>query len=321
LSTRKIAEHVVGYYLPQVRPYVAHRGTNEAPGDDRRLDQISSRGQKPSVTIEAVFRLHLQAGGAVSAALARRNAPKAYDACLDEVECNFARYPLRRLQVIGGTPHEFLYRQPTWGESVSVRRLRTEGSVEFLPGAAAELLRLAPLIRPLVEHHWVRQVSVLNGLDLESGALHHHLFGQARTAFPKRLAADLLEIQRGRCFYCSKPVSGKRVEIDHVLPWSRLPNDAVENLVAADSRCNNDKRDRLLVRRHVERWLEHLQGCGHHLREVAVRVKLDSAPERARALMRAGYAFLPEGTPLWLARGEVREEPLGPIRSLLATET
>jgi 5-methylcytosine-specific restriction endonuclease McrA len=45
-----------------------------------------------------------------------------------------------------------------------------------------------------------------------------------------------------RCLYCEKSI-GQEADIDHLLPWARHPDNGIENLVVADSRCNNDKRD------------------------------------------------------------------------------
>ena len=54
------------------------------------------------------------------------------------------------------------------GESVSLARLAAAGGamVVLRPGAGDQLIRLAPLVRPLVELHWVRMVADLNSLAL-----------------------------------------------------------------------------------------------------------------------------------------------------------
>lgn len=42
------------------------------------------------------------------------------------------------------------------------------------------LVRLAPLIRPLIEVHWTRMVARLNGVARAEEDLRRHLFGSAR---------------------------------------------------------------------------------------------------------------------------------------------
>jgi len=45
------------------------------------------------------------------------------------------------------------------------------------------------------------------------------------------------------------------VQVDHFVPWARHPDDAIENLVVADGRCNGDMRAFLAAPDHVGRWL------------------------------------------------------------------
>jgi 5-methylcytosine-specific restriction endonuclease McrA len=51
----------------------------------------------------------------------------------------------------------------------------------------------------------------------------------------------------GRCQYCGK----KAESIDHVVPRSRGGEHSWENVVAACSRCNTAKRDRMLHETHM----------------------------------------------------------------------
>lgn len=308
LTTRDVAEHVVRIYYPQVREYVG------LSGEPTPLRQISN---KSSVSIAAVLRLRMAAGDR-SLGSAEREQPAEYTKCVEAVEANFARYPLLLLQVLGGVSVPFLY-TVDWSDHVTRRQLdRQPGVLTFVDGAADELLRLAPLVRPLVEVHWVREVSKWSKLSVEEPHLRHHLFGADRTTFPDWLRSLLRETQQGRCFYCAAPLGSRPTQVDHVLPWSRWPNDAVENLVLADRACNGDKSDRLVVARHVERWLDHVEGRGPVLAERASVHGWETSPERSVALMRAGYAHIPAGSPLWAGRGDVRVEPLDPIRRLLA---
>ena len=249
----------------------------------------------------AVVRLHLigETSGRRTLRALELHHPDEVDRCLDEVERTFARYPIRLLQVVGNEHRPFLY-DIDWGESVTLAALHATGGgvVRFRPRASDELLRLAPLLRPLIELHWVRMVAALNGLDLESERLRSHLFGATRTGFPTALRSGLRELQDGRCFYCDERLRS-RVEVDHFIPWSRWPNDAVENLVLADA-CNNHKRDHLAAGEHARRWAQRLVAGGADLTTLAGSAAWSSEPERSLSIGRSSYFHLPDGTPLWV---------------------
>jgi hypothetical protein len=75
----------------------------------------------------------------------------------------------------------------------------------------------------------------------------------------------LQELQHDRCFYCDDALARSprlAPHVDHFIPWSRYPNDAIENLVVAHERCNGQKRDFLAAADHVARWMERLAGDG-----------------------------------------------------------
>ena len=50
------------------------------------------------------------------------------------------------------------------------------GQVRLHPGAGGELIRMTPLIRPLVELHWVRMDATLNRITPVEEDLRRHLF-------------------------------------------------------------------------------------------------------------------------------------------------
>jgi hypothetical protein len=122
----------------------------------------------------------------------------------------------------------FIY-DVSWDERVTLPKLRAGAVIELRERAGDQVIRLAPLLRPLVELHWVRMVADLNCLGLVEDDLRRHLFGAERVAFPFALRRGLIELQNGRCFYCPSPLASPGA-VDHFVPWSRWPNDAVENL-------------------------------------------------------------------------------------------
>lgn len=301
LHTREIARHVLRLYLPHARSYLADAATEPIT-----LRQITN---KNSAVMGAVLRLHMvgeSTGNRTLRALEQHH-PDEVERCLDEVERTFARYPLRLLQVVGSEHRPFLY-DIDWTESVSLSALHADGGgmVHFRPGASDELLRLAPLLRPLIELHWLRMVASLNGLDLEGERLRAHLFGATRTAFPPALRSGLRELQDGRCFYCDERLR-HRVEVDHFIPWSRWPNDAVENLVLADA-CNGHKSDHLAAADHARRWAARLTDLSDDLAAIASSCGWGSESGRTLAIGRSSYFHLPTGTPLWLRGGTFADD-------------
>jgi HNH endonuclease len=226
---------------------------------------------------------------------------------LDQVEVTVAAQPLPRLQAIGSTEtvFPFIY-QLTWGprEPFSVARLRRDGprgpEVRLLAGAGDELVRLGPLVHPLVELHWTRMVAEINEVAKAELDLHRHLFGSDRLIPPRALRDGIAALQDNRCFYC-RGTLGALPEADHFVPRVRCGIDAVENLVLADRRCNNDKRDLLPGPPHVTAWAPRNKRHGVALAELAAASRWDTDPQAAVAVARSIYSHLAEGgTPMWL---------------------
>ena len=153
-------EQVAVLYWPQVIPYLV-----PGAGTAVELRQIILPRAAIIAAVSA-FRRAAVAAGTTSWHLARQRLPGAYQAMLDQVEVTVAEQPLPRLQAVGSSDIvlPFLY-ELSWGprESFSLARLRRHGSrgpaIRLLPGAGDELLRLGPLVRPLVELHWTRMVA------------------------------------------------------------------------------------------------------------------------------------------------------------------
>ncbi len=281
LYTRDIAEQVAVLYWPQVIPYLV-----PGAGAAVELRQITL----PRAAIIAAvseFRGAAVAAGAASWQLARQRLPGAFQAMLDHVEVTVAEQPLPRLQAVGSgdTVFPFLY-ELGWGprESFSAARLRRHGprgaAVRLLPGAGDELLRLGPLVRPLVELHWTRMVAEINNVATAEPDLHRHLFGAARVIPPKALRDGIAALQGGECFYCGRPL-GAAPEADHFIPRIRCGIDAIENLVLADRRCNNDKRDLLLpTPPHVTAWARRNQRHDTALISLATASRWDTDPRQ-----------------------------------------
>ena len=301
LQTRDIAGQVASLYWPQVIPY-------PVPGaaGAEVLRQITG-SRAAIVTAVSAFRSVAEGAGATSWHLARLRLPGAYQAMLDQVEVTVAGQPLPRLQAVGSAQamFPFLY-ELSWGprESFSPARLRRYGprgpAIWLLPGAGDELLRLGPLIRPLAELHWTRMVAEINAIASAELNLHRHLFGSDRPLPPRALRDGIAALQDGRCFYCREAL-GSAAEADHFIPRIRCGIDAVENLVLADRRCNNDKRDLLPGPAHVTAWARRNHCHSTALAGLATAARWDTDLAAAVAVARSIDCRHPgTGAPLWL---------------------
>lgn len=227
-----------------------------------------------------------------------------------DVAWKLAQMPLPRLQRFGHAEDRFLY-DLDWDEQVSRRRFEggdLDPHLRLRPGVGDHLVRLAGLLRPLVQRQWADHVVALNRGDIP--ALEHHhdldrfLFGATRADLGA-VRRDLRELQGRTCFYCGDRLA-QAAEVDHFLPWSRHPDDGVHNLVVAHRRCNNHKRDFLAAAPHVRAWTQRFgdSGVDRGLADIATAHRWPLHPGRTLSVARAVYLRLPEGAALWLSGNE-----------------
>jgi 5-methylcytosine-specific restriction endonuclease McrA len=101
------------------------------------------------------------------------------------------------------------------------------------------------LVTDLVRGAWLRFVRQQNpGILGETTDLSEFLFDSERIALAV-VRPVLMDLQRGRCFYCGDALRDGSVDVDHFIRWSRYSADLGHNFVLADRRCNNQKRDRI----------------------------------------------------------------------------
>ena len=292
IPVRTLARRVLQLYWPQVRPYTAGA-------------VLSQSSQPRAVTVDAVRELRALASsaGATTPAAAERALPVPYAAALDTVELNLVRMPLGKLQRPQGYSaagaHDyprFLYDDSEFSEAVSARRLRERPlHVVLQPNVPDWLISLSGLLRPLLELHWTRTVAAFNQQEFAEDGLRDFLFGSERISLVS-LRPGLQEAQAGLCFYCGRPLPVRGVEVDHFVPWSRLPNDALGNLVLADRQCNGSKRDHYADLPLLERWATRPITVLEQLADAtAWPLRLTESRQVARGL----YSHLPAGTPLW----------------------
>ncbi|MCY2928734.1 MAG: HNH endonuclease [Planctomycetota bacterium] len=152
--------------------------------------------------------------------------------------------PLWKLQRIGDDVVDFLY--------PNVGKART---ITLRPGVTYCLRNFYGLLRNLIEGAWLGYVRNLNldvlGQTIDFAAF---LFGTERTTLDG-YRPILLDVQRGSCFYCRRPLTGAG-DVDHFVPWSRYPVDLGHNFVVAHKTCNARKVDYLAAEEHLGAWAE-----------------------------------------------------------------
>lgn len=291
VSILELADRVIDLYWLQVRDYGA-------------VGVLRQSSQPRAIILAEVAALHALAAERrlrVPAAL-RSFEPDRYAQHRRKIARTLAREPLRALQTPSGAGDvrvPFLYEDSWLHKSVSARELEArDWRLELLPGVADGLVRLGGLLRPVIEGAWTEDVARHNRLGTEHEQLTGFLFGVERSSL-LRAARELQEIEGRDCFYCGHRIAGNG-QVDHFLPWARVPFNGLANLVLADARCNGSKSDHLASIEHRERWSARDR---YALESAGEAVRWPAEWERAEALARGLYARLPAGTPLWRAPG------------------
>jgi hypothetical protein len=217
--------------------------------------------------------------------------------------------PIPRLQYVGVSYDPFIY-EIAWDTNVTAghaqqpefdKRLRLVGD------AGNHLVQLAGLLRPLLEAKWIALVTRFNAEAIADPGLSRFLFGTQRIS-TRRVARALRELQGDTCFYCAGRLHSA-VEVDHFIPWSRMPDNGIENLVAADPRCNASKRAFIAAADHLGRWAKRFPDGSDEARALdsaANELGWERHPERTLGVARAVYLRLPSQADFWLRR-RIRE--------------
>jgi len=251
----------------------------------------------------------------------RLKSPDGYRRLVSFIEWKMIQMPLPRLQTMGRSNGSFIY-DIHWDERVSqqaVKRYQAGGRSDFdnrvllLPGVGEYLLQLNGLLRPLIQRHWAAMVAQLN--RLEESQLEAFLFRADRIATTK-VRVGLWELQKRRCFYCDTRIAEcSSGDVDHFLPWSRYPDDSLDNFVFADRKCNGFKSSSLPAAEHLARWSRRFAKRSNEstqLEELARKATWERQPDRTLNVARAIYFRLPSDARLWL-RGKDFVHPDGQV--------
>ena len=314
LHARDVSDKALELYWRQAVPYPS--------GDEPRvLHQRSELRKRDLVARIADFRQSVGFNRTLVQAAA--DDPAAFAELRDLVYVTVVRMPLPKLQRMNRDDpfgDGFLYRIG-WPDQVSAARVRRpdfDDRIHLKEGVAANLLRVAGIIRPIVQRQWAEFVARRNDDVLDDLTLDEFLFGAERVSLD-RVRAPLLRLQGGRCFYCGDELRG-RTDVDHFLPWSRSNDNGLDNLVAAHARCNNAKRASLAAGPHLQRWIARSRTQGDQLAGVAQDTSWSRQPERTHAIARALYLYQAPGTALWVAPEQYTEADATALRRLLTTQ-
>lgn len=317
VTTRQLAEKVIEIYWPHSEPYSAEVGVLRQNTSKRKTPDGKIDTQAEIIRHIQRFRAGVGANPALSLSLARAlalAAPGAYEKLARTIEQKLVEMPLPRLQIIGREEDRFLYDYNFTRDTpkIEVDRYQRgdksgfDNRLNLLPGVSSALLALNGVLRPLVYRSWALMVAGMNGL--EESPLEDFLFGTRRISL-EPVRPGLLDVQRGRCFYCHKGLSSA-CHVDHFVPWARHADNSIDNLVAAHEDCNGKKSDYLAAADHVERWRERSRVHAADLAHIAREQTWESRPQRTVSVARAIYRSLPDDTHLWLKGSEfVRIDP------------
>ncbi len=321
LTTRQLAEKIVEIYWPHTldfhhdrKPIVLLQNTGHVNSQAEIIKRIFK------------FREHPDSDKTISLTKAKANKKTAsrFETLVRSVEWKLIEMPLPRLQVYGGKEDRFLYeiawrRQDTKGELAKKLRtqvreyLDSDGLSDFdnrillKKGVGDDLVLLNRLLRPLIHRQWSAKVAKIN--HLAENKLEEFLFGVDRIS-TSPVRPILWEVQEGRCFYCEqKSRSEHKMHVDHFIPWSRYPNNAIENLVLAHEKCNGQKKDYLASCDHLHKWTPRMNQDSEvaaYLAERAHKKGWESNQQRSASVARAVYFGLPNDAMLWV-KGKVFE--------------
>jgi len=235
VSLASIAEKFIEYYWRQAVPYapnLEHEGVlrQNTGGQAAVINSIAETRGQYSYSIQK-FRYN----------------EKEWKRLTGRVISIIKKQPLWKLQIVGRSVDDFIYRQNHLSNSC----------IQLRPGVQAAFRSFHGLITNLIRGGWLNQIRRISGnreLLGERGDLAEFLFGSERRNLDGYRQV-LRDYQSARCFYCGKSVHGEG-NADHFIPWSRYPVDLGHNFVFSHSSCNNNKRDFLAHTDHLARWRE-----------------------------------------------------------------
>jgi hypothetical protein len=314
LTTRQLAEKVVELYWNHASPY-RERGV---------LRQGGGRSGSQAEIVRRIDEARQRVAGSQADTVhrARQVHPVAFSRLVDFVEWKLIEMPIPRLQVLGRQEERFIY-EYNWTQAVRQSTVSAyqrgvsspfDNRLLLKPDVAEHLVRVNGILRPLFYREWAEMVARMNALP--EAELERFLFGAGRVSL-EVVRGPLRELQGRRCFYCDGGLTGS-TDVDHFVPWSRYPDEGLDNLVAAHPKCNNSKRDFLAAEEHLERWVERGRASDADLTAAAQKAGWHRDAERSKSVARSVYLRLPATARLWRCPDDFVAVDRERIRSVLA---
>lgn len=303
LTTRQLAEKTIELYWPHAIPFEGHAVLRQGG---------THRGSQAEI-LRAITHFREKHAGSASELLfrARSRDERGFESLVRLVEWKLIEMPIPRLQVLGREEERFLY-EYQWTQEIRRsevsayqrgERSAFDNRLLLRPRVAQWFVQLNGVLRPLIQREWTRMVAAMN--KLPETRLEEFLFGASRISL-EGVRSPLRELQSGRCFYCDGRLS-ERSEVDHFIPWSRHPDNGLDNLVVAHDRCNNAKSDFLAAAEHVERWAERTRSSARALDDISQRHDWARDAQKTLGVARAMYVRLPGDARLWLHEKQFEE--------------
>lgn len=302
VTTRQLAEKAIQLYWPHTLAFVV-RTTSAVP-------RQNTTGQAEIVSLIGRFREQNAPDLSATHWRSRLAAPDAYERLVGAVEWKLIEMPLPRVQNMGGTEQAPFIYIINWNAGIirdDVTRYQQgevgvfDNRILLLTGVGDYLVQLSGLLRPLIQRHWAAFIAQLN--RLEESQLETFLFGAVRVP-TARVRAGPWEIQGKRCFYCDARLKGPAAaHVDHFVPWSRYPDDGLDNFVVTDRQCNGWKSNSLAAHGHLARWTRRFSPASSEnaqLRDLAAANNWIRRPNASLGVARAIYPRLPSDARLWL---------------------
>lgn len=311
VTTRQLADRVIELYWPQTRTHSHALGPTVLTQNQGRT---SDTGQARIVSMIVKFRAAAEKSPQFPRTLAQAKILYHFDyeVLVREVEWTLIQMPLPKLQRTGGKDTEWLYTigwddkalKPAKSDVRAYQNGSTsacfDNQIRFRPGVAEAFVRLAAILRPFIQQHWVAKVAALN--HMPEARLPAFMFGIDRISLePVRDA--LAQLQQGLCFYCQERLNDK-FEVDHFVPWARQPENGIHNLVVTHKECNISKRDFLASSHHLHRWRARLTKDGEALADIAQKANWEDGRDRVLNIVRSLYLRMPSDSRLWRQRNE-----------------
>lgn len=280
-----VAEKFAEFYWRQVVPYQSGlTGTNP--------NVLSQNLGVQAAVVNHLADIHRKSGGLFSRARAHPD----WKQVLSLIASVIRTMPLRYLQIIGGVQVPFLYDYPA-----------PPGVILLKVGVAFNLRRYQALIQHFARAGWIDHVrgNSRNAPMLgQTDDLEAFMFGSKRASLAS-VAQVLTDVQSDRCFYCQEKLRGS-AEVDHFVPWARYPRDTAHNFVLAHRACNNDKRELLAARHHLERWVEQMERTGSEIGGRLGELGFIADPNCSRLVARWAYGqTIAVKGQVWSGRGVV----------------